>query len=1701
MRKYFSILLACFICSHAFPQQYYNEWIDYSKTYYKFKIGETGLYRINQNNLPVALQNVPAEQFQLWRNGKEISIYTSASSGILPSNGYIEFWGRKNDGLPDRNLYKNPNNQFSTDLSLETDTAVYFLTTNAGNNLRLTDAPNNVSGNLIPAEQSFMYHYRYNFQNMINRGRGVYYGTNVYSSTYDIGEWWSSNEISPGHALTINAGNLHAATPVGSPVQLSVSVAGNSAINSIDSNGNNRAIQVNINGTNVITDNTVSQMNAKVLSNDAVNQSLITSANTSFTIANNNTAINDRIVAGFIDLYYPHTYDFGNSSNFEFNVPASLSNKYLRITNFRSNNVAPVLYDLTANKRYTTNTSVAGTLQFVLPLYSASERDLVLVSEDAANLHFVSGFETRNFINYSVTGNQGDYLIISNKILGITAGAAVDQYKSYRASAAGGSYNAKIYDIDDLVDEFAYGIKQHPLSIKNFLLYARNTFAVAPKFAFLIGKAVAYNDARIHETSSYYKKLCLVPTFGWPASDNLLASNDLNPIPATPIGRLSAVTQNEVEIYLAKLKEYEAAQQNATQTIANKAWMKTIVHVIGADDVGLNASLSADMNGYKTIATDTLFGADVYTFNKTKSTTGAPVLDALMLQLFNNGIGLLNYFGHSSASVLDYNLNKPQDYNNPQKYPVFIVNGCDAGDIFSFDTARFGTFNSLSEAWVLAQNRGSIAYIASTHFGIESYLNVYNRGLYNSFVRTRYNAPLSYNLKDASIFLFGGGADFTATLHAEENVLHGDPALKINASPKPDFDIEAQNVIINPTFVSVADNNFKVKCYFYNLGKATGDSVSVLIQRKYPDGSATVLFSQKIKSVRFEDSVEITVPVLATRDKGQNSLTVTIDTENKYDELSELNNTVTTNFFIYEDELTPVYPYDFSIVNKQNIKLYASTANPVIPLRSYLMEMDTTELFNSALKTSQNISSVGGVIEFNSTIPFTDSTVYYWRVAPVPASGEYHWNVSSFVYLPNAGFGYNQSHLYQHLKSTGNRVYIDSFSRKWTYGNISSVLGMFNAVFSSTFSTPAYFRVLINNETITSSACLGHSIIFNLFDPVTLLPYFNQANPSTTGGGIYGGFLGSHSNANCVQVGNQYNFEFSYQDTASRRKMRDFMDWIPNGLLVTVRIIYNSPYNQSAALWQTDQNVYGVGNTFYDRLKQVGFSALDSFTKDKIWIFNYEKNNSLYVPGWQFSQSLNDLINYKRYIISSDTLGFITSPAFGPARAWKNVLWNGYSSDAKTGDQPTVDIIGVDTLNNETVLYTLNTSQQNFNISNISVSKYPYLKLRMRNVDSINLTPYQLRWWRILYDPVPEGALAPNILYKFKDSVSLGQTDSLRIAFKNVSEVAFTDSINVNLTLYDANNVANNFPVKKLKALNAGDTAVVTANIPTYSLSGLNNLYLDVNPTGNNHQPEQTHFNNFMYRNLAVNADNYKPVLDVTFDGIHILNNDIVAAKPHILIKMKDESDFLLLDDTSLMNVQLRYPDGTLRKFDFNTDTLLFTGATSGTNNTASIDFTPYLTDDGTYQLIVHGKDKTGNTAGNVDYTVSFEVYNKPMITNMFNYPNPFTTSTAFVFTVTGSQVPQNIRIQILTITGKIVKEITKEELGPLHIGRNITDYKWDGTDEYGDKLANGVYLYRVLTNLNGKSLDKFPTYGQDGYEVNTDKYFTKGYGKMYLMR
>ena len=581
---------------------------------------------------------------------------------------------------------------------------------------------------------------------------------------------------------------------------------------------------------------------------------------------------------------------------------------------------------------------------------------------------------------------------------------------------------------------------------------------------------------------------------------------------------------------------------------------------------------------------------------------------------------------------------------------------------------------------------------------------------------------------------------------------------------------------------------------------------------------------------------------------------------------------------------------------------------------------------------------------------------------------------------------------------------------------------------------------------------------------------------------------------------------FNLLDTAARRGAVQLLDAIPNNFYVVVGNCSgdDSSTNTYASTWKGDTSYLGSGNSLYARLTQQGFSLIDSFYRPRAFIFLYQKNNPTnFTPRSVVSQGISDKISLLANYSIPDSIGTVVSPSFGPAKKWKQLHWRGNNLEMPTTDSTVLQLVGVDTLGNLSApLFTAGVQNQDIDISSINAAKYPFVQLKLTVMDTTKGTPYQLKYWRVTFDPAPEGALAPNIYLKVKDTLQLGEPFNFGIAFKNVSPTAF-DSMAIRLNIIDKSNITHVIPLPKGKPLVSGDTLTVNYQMDTKAFPGNNTIYLEFNPPNNppNSQPELYHFNNFLYKSVYVNNDSRNPNLDVTFDNVHILNDDIVSSKPHIQIKLTSQSQFVILTDTSTIKVQVQFPDGSIHSYGFNTDTLRFTPATSGSNNVATVDFNPafiqqYNAQGDEYQLIVTGKDPVGNTAGTTPYRIGFKIITKAMISNMLNYPNPFTTSTAFVFTITGSEVPQNIKIQILTITGKIVREITREELGPLHVGRNITEFRWNGTDMYGQRLANGVYLYHVVTNLDGKSLDKYKAAGD-----NTDKFFNNGYGKMYLMK
>ncbi|MDB5198801.1 MAG: hypothetical protein JWO92_764 [Chitinophagaceae bacterium] len=1658
-----------------------NSWIDYNKTYYKFKIVATGLYRISQSTLSsIGLGSTSADQFQLWRNGEEVRLYTSSASGPLAGSGYIEFWGVMNDGKKDTKLYLNSDYQLSDRWSLETDTAAYFLTVNtAGANLRYIDVPNNVSGTTLTPEPYFMNTRGIYYNSKINPGYAAVVGEYVYASSYDIGEGYTSLDIYPtsNFSEVFDTINLYSAGP---SATFRMAASGNSL--------NSRRVKVKLSGTTILD----TAMDYFGYLKAQVNVPLSTFVGTNaagINVQNGSPTTDDRMVVSFIEITYPSKFNFNNSARYYFELPATTTGNYLVIDNFNAANVSPVLLDLISGNRYTGDISTPGKVKFVLPASSTALRKFILASQNPSYLMGITNLVQRNFINYSLAANQGNYLIISHPGL-YNNGAGqnyVDQYRAYRSSAPGGNFNAKVYDIDQLNDQFGYGIKNHPSSVKDFLQFAKTNFAQTPQFVFLIGKGVTYSDYQYVRNSPDGERLNLIPTFGFPASDIRLASPYNTLVPDIPIGRLSVVTGNEVGNYLVKMKQYEEAQVSTSQTIADKAWMKNVVHVIGGKEGSESDLFTIYMNSYKQIIEDTLYGAKVETFSKSTTSTVQILASKRIEELFNEGISFLSYFGHSSANTLEFNLSAPETYTNLGKYPFFNVSGCTAGNNYTADPLRLQGILTLSEKYVLANQRGSIAFLASTHLGIPPFLNNYQYEFYKETGVTSYGSSAGNIIRNIIQNLGGAspGLDFFTRMHLEEMNLNGDPALKINPHPKPDYIIEEPMIKINPTIVSVADNTFSIKVNMLNIGKAITDSIRVTVKRTLPDNSITVLYDKVIAAIKYADSLDITAQINPVTDKGLNKITVTLDTDNHINEMSELNNTVTKDFFIFEDEIRPVYPYNFSIINNQNTSYYGSTANPLTAQRQIIMEVDTTELFNSPFKKTFNTTSIGGVIEFKPLITYTDSTVYYWRIAMQPVSGPFIWNNSSFIYLQNGGTGFNQSQYYQFLKDSYKQIYLGT-NRAFDFGTDSRTLNFKTGLYPYYLSDR--IAVYLDLNRIESYGCRYNSLQFYVFDSTTL-----QAMPNYDIGGT--GRFGSALPTCRPTIPIRYFFEFPYGPpyggAADRKKAMDFLDSIPAGKYIGITNLGMISNTSLIDTWMSDTATLGSGNSLYHKLKSIGFTQIDSLTTNHPFLYFYQKG----VPSYASRQvvgAIDEQIDESIILPAKSKTGEIEWAQIGPAKAWTALHWSGKDLEPSVPDTVSLEVYGITATGSKVKLATV--QSKDTTLAFIDAKTYPYLTLKMLNSDQTYATPNQLQYWRVNADFVPEGAIAPNIFFKMKDTVDVGENIDFAIAFKNISETSF-DSLKIKFIITDKNNVPHAISIPKGKTLASGDTLTVHYTIDTRNYYGMNTLFVEINP--DNDQPEQYHFNNFIYKNFLVKGDNFNPLLDVTFDGVHILNRDIVSARPHILIKLKDESKNLALSDTSLLKVQIRFPDGTLKTYRFDNDTVRFTPANlANGENTATIDFTPLLTgEDEEFELIVTGKDVAGNKAGETEYHVIFRVVSKPMISNLLNYPNPFTTSTAFVFTVTGTQPPQNMRIQILTITGKVVREITSNELGPIHIGRNITEFKWDGTDMYGQKLANGVYLYRVLTNLNGKSLDKFKD--QDD---NTDKYFTKGYGKMYLL-
>jgi hypothetical protein len=1701
----------------AKAQPYGNEWIDYTKTHYKVKVAKDGIYRIPFSVLQNAgLGSVSGSSFIMYHNGQPVPIYVSSGNNPLGQSDYIEFYGRKNIGDVDSFLYNTAAAQPHPYYSLYSDTSVYFLTIKQGSsNPRYIDFLNNLS-NLPPKEPYFMQTVRQVYANRYYEGK--YYslqGEEIYKSSFDVGEGFVNNVFfgtiassSPPQSIALQ---FNIATP-------NINYSGPDATFKtvfVNNSSESHAARIGFNGNaNLFTQTLQYGFRLARHSFNIPLSQLNNSTNNTITFSEtfNNASSKKQNAVYMNEITYPCNFNFNGQNTFYFEVAGTGNKQYIEITNFNDEGLQPILYDLTNNVIIRSITTPGSSpIKFALPP-TTGIRQLYLISGSTNSYNTVSELISVQFKNYGLLANQGNYLIISHpKLNDGSSTDRVEEYRTYRDANANpgiGNYIARTYDVEQLYDQFAYGVVKSPLAIRNFILWAYNTWAVSPTHVFLIGKGREYNFMRNGGTA--YQQ-CLVPTFGFPGSDNLLAGTRLSDQPLVAIGRLAAENGQQIKDYLEKIKTYETEQRtyNEPQLIAPKIWQKQVLLFSGGTGSFEQAKFQGYNSSYKQIVEDTLWGAHVTSYSRTSN---APIEESQSLQIkqrINDGVSLVTFFGHSATGAFDFSVDEPENYNNYGKYPIFISNGCFAGLIHDVT-------QGYSEKFVFKPQAGTIAFLATTSLSEDNALNKFTSNVYKRLSRSYYTKTLGECISGALTDVYNSSPGPFDVMVAYEFTLHGDPGIYFNQYPKPDYAIEPSSVYFNPATIVAGTDSFEVKVAITNLGKAIKDSVLVTLKRTSFDinnnnNPVILLLQKKVKAPYYIDTVTFKLPTIYSNvGYGQNEFYPYVDAGFEIDEMSELNNGPVDGgnnpkpivITIQRDDIIPIYPYEFAIVPQQGVTLKASTINPFAPARNYRFEIDTTELFNSSLLQTQVINQTGGVVKWTPTLTYIDSVVYYWRVAIDSTTPQWHY--SSFIYLNGEYPGWNQSHYFQWLKDSYLNVKLDTdriFKFPPSVNEIKVVTGKADAVGGNLSSTLLGWDYNNNNMHRFRMGSCGflRGITFAVIDNVTGAPWASTNKNGDNWGDKFG-------NYHCAdKADDQFGFDFlttgvhpaganpNWSGVTWSQVIKNFIDSIPCGFYV---LLYNSndvPYTS----WDTG---------LVTSLQNMGFAQAGQFKSGQLngpFVFFTQKCNGNFSSQFStlsgYSTPLTEIINFN----GTWYQGNFSSTIIGPAFEWGSMHWRHAALENPTADRDTVDIIGVNSSGNETVL--LSTTQlDNLNLQQtINAQVYPFIKLRLRAFDDSLRTPTQLKYWRVLYKKAPEAAINPTAHFVFTDSLPIGGNLHIEVGLENVTDIPM-DSM---LTKYYLRDGQNNTYTQYIRYDSLQALSIMHLVYDTFlnnNFSGTNKIIIEANP--DNDQLEQFHFNNYAEIDFKTVGDKINPLLDVTFDGQHIFNGDIVSARPTILITLKDENKFLALNDSSLINVYIKYPGETTPRNMADTKGVLTFYPADSTNlnkmNKAQMELKPELNIDGTYELLVKDRDRSGNTSSKdnrnennlyYDYKISFEVINKPSITNVLNYPNPFTTSTRFVFTLTGSEIPDYMKIQIMTIRGIVVKEITKDELGPLHIGRNITEYAWDGRDQYGDLLANGVYFYRVVTRLDDKQMEHM----SQGY----DKYFKKGFGKLVIVR
>jgi hypothetical protein len=208
-------------------------------------------------------------------------------------------------------------------------------------------------------------------------------------------------------------------------------------------------------------------------------------------------------------------------------------------------------------------------------------------------------------------------------------------------------------------------------------------------------------------------------------------------------------------------------------------------------------------------------------------------------------------------------------------------------------------------------------------------------------------------------------------------------------------------------------------------------------------------------------------------------------------------------------------------------------------------------------------------------------------------------------------------------------------------------------------------------------------------------------------------------------------------------------------------------------------------------------------------------------------------------------------------------------------------------------------------------------------------------------------------------------------------------------------------------------------------------------------------------------TDSIPPVIDLMLENEFFREGDVVSPNPDVIAVVMDSSGINLTGEIG-HSLRLILDNGTswdvTGDFRYNLDSY-----TQGETRTTIGPIDP-----GDHMLCMEAWDSFNNLAWTeVTFTVAAAGEEGFEIKELLPYPNPFDRQTNLTFFITRDSW---VTLKIYTVAGRLIYSQEGIE-APYGYNWELT---WDGRDAEGDKVANGVYLYKLAaTSTSGEHCEE----------------------------